>query len=337
MSQERFDRIHMAERETASAEIIWMGKLGGEKPDPRIWSGTIPAEEFRLTPKAIAEAKQIVNEYFVPTDPNSPVRCIDERPRAGYEHGADDIVRLGPQVPGGTPAAALSYRAAKFSPRHDKYPQEVLVDDMFELNRIYQALKQPFRIGAHKDNHAQYPNTGCGAIDNLPSIMDRQIDPHALPAVQAYTEAILEDEFDPDCFMESVAVLQYLNEPDYKKTYLQQDDQLGTDYRDLVLPMVEKEAKDERAVEEMVGPHKAFALIVNKRPGSTLDRDGLNRDFNGRIQAFNYDAWFVERGAKALWPQDETARRVFLTSRTQYCIATAMVLTNGNIEVGIRR
>jgi hypothetical protein len=166
--------------------------------------------------------------------------------------------------------------------------------------------------------------------------MDVMADPESLLTIKPYTEAILGDGFDEDIYMEVIATLHYMNQPEYKNAYLQKDDDLGTDYRDIVLPMVKKVA-NEQAVEKMVGAHKEFGVSINMRRGETFNRDLMSLEHNNAAQLFNYDHWFVEDAAKALFPYDESARKLLVTSRVMYCIATAMVITNGNLELAIRQ
>lgn len=334
------------EIETKPAEITWLGKLGGERPNPAIWEGSIPAKNYRLTPERLAEYKELVGKYYVKVDPGSPVRCIDGRPAEGIldDKGKANTTitdavyghKIGPQVPGGSPAGALSYRTAIFNYDPGKRPEDVLLDDLFELYRISRAAGIDFKIGAHEDDHAEYPNTGCKAIDDCPIIMEKMPDPEALPEIMDLTKAIMGESYDENIFMEVIAIMHYMNRPEYKKTYLQQDEELGTDYKDIVLAMVRKEADEVGAVEKMVGPHKEFAAISNKRRAETFDRNCMSLEHNNEIQIFNFDYWAIDDAAALLFPNNQRAQKLYLTSRTMYFIATAMVITNGNLEVGIR-
>jgi hypothetical protein len=326
------------EIETKPAEITWAGRLDGGKPDPEIWSGGIPAEEFVPDRARAEQFKAMLEQYFVPADQNQFIRCIDGRPR---ERTSAEAKGIGPQVPGGTPAAALSYRIAIFNrddgPKAGERRQDVLIDDMLEMTRMWQTLGEPFRIGAHEDDHAKYPNTGCGAVDNLPKIMDRMADTKARPALKAYTKEIIGEDYDENLFMETIETLRHMNLPEYKDAYLQRDSDLGTDYRDIVLAMVKKEAETDEAVEKMVGPHKEFAAIVNQAKDQTFDRDRMSQEHNNEAQIFNYDAWLPEKTAEGLFPSNEEARKLYITSRAMYFVATGMVLTNGRLELGVRQ
>lgn len=347
MMRENLRGVDMsAELDLEPAEITWIGKLDGGTPNTKIWRGSIPAPEYQLSQEEIERFKKLLNRYYVPVGINTSVRCIDGRPKNGVldkdGQANTDILEnirnspIGPQVPGGTPAAAIAYRIAKFNDRPGGYPQEVLADDLLELARIQQVIDIPFKPGAHFDDRAQYPDTGCKAIDEAPLIMDVMVEPESLVVIKPYTEAILGDSFDEDVYMEVIATLHYMNQPRYKNAYLQKDDELGTDYRDIVLPMVRKVA-DKQAVEKMVGAHKEFAVGINMRRGETFDRDLMSLEHNNATQLFNYDHWFVEDAARAIFPNDEPARKLLVTSRVMYCIATAMVITNGNLELGIRQ
>ncbi|MBX4197336.1 hypothetical protein KW801_02130 [Candidatus Saccharibacteria bacterium] len=333
------------ELETKPAEITWLGRLDGGVANKNIWSGKIPASEYQLPNQKATEYKRVINNYYVKANPSSSVRCIDGRPNEGIldQNGQANPQAqltherlLGPQVPGGTPAAALSYRIANFGYRPE-LRTPTIITDMVELYKVYQDLGLPFRIGAHEDDHAHYPNTGCGAIDNLPAIMDRIVEPTALPEVKRLTGALLDEDFDESIFDETVARFRHLNQPDHKKLYLQQDDETKTDYKDIVIELVKKEAdEDPSAVEKKVGAHKEFKVIRNKRHGETFDPDQMSLAHNNEAQIFNYDAWFVEDAANGFFPDDELKQKLYITSRTVYFIATAMVLTTGELETGSR-
>jgi hypothetical protein len=317
MSYERFSGEDMSKRtetERQLSSITWLGPLNHGKPDKDIWSGTISAV---YAPKGLVlyeECKAELDGYFTPAYAGRPVRCIDGRPREEvFDTSISELehLDLGPQVPGGTPAMALSFRLARPSyPEWLNAPEELrntpgkrfnnLIDDLIEVHRQYEELGLPFPSGGHIDDHAQYPNTGCGAIDNLPAIMERMVDYRSLPIVEQYARAIIGEDFQETAFDEVVPVLRRMNEPGYKNFYLIRENQdLGMkDYREIAVESLKANAGEE-AIERMVGDHKEFILIINKKDGETFNRD--------------------------------------LFCRTNDDLATAMVLTDGSLEVGIRQ
>jgi hypothetical protein len=354
MSYENFSGEDMSKRtetERQLASITWLGPLHQGVPDKAIWSGTISAIHAPENPILYEECKAELDGYFVSAHAGKSVRCIDGRPREGaLEASIAELERqdLGPQVPGGTPAMALSFRLAK-----PAYPERLeaaeefmsspnrrfntIIGDFIEVHNQYEELGLPFPSGGHIDDHAQYPNTGCGAIDNLPKIMERMVDHKALALVEQYTRAITGDDFQEDAFNEILAILARMNEPRFKNFYLMRQNQdLGmTDYREIAVESLKANAGEE-AIERMVGDHKEFILIINKRDGDTFNRDLFCRANDNGMQVFNYDYWHTLERANQLYAEDEAARARFLMSRAMYAVAAAMVLTDGSLEVGIR-
>jgi len=330
------------ELEHQPAEINWIGRLDGGMVDKEIWQGKISAEPETLQARLglsaselqarLEELKRLLNEDYLESAPQSSVRCIDGR--VAGEDQADP--KLGPQVPGGTPAAVISYRLANFEAIQ---PDSTLIGDLIELHNAYEELGIPFSRGAHIDEHSDdpnNPNTGCGAVDKMLYILQAMADPRRRSIVHDYAKAIAGENFDEHTFESILQMLDFLNQPKLKHRYFIKDGKTGDYlYKNMAVESTKVLSQGGESVERLLGEHNEVFLVVNKRRGETLNRDKFASRSNNQLQAFNYDSWHTVDRANALF-DDEQRRRVFIVSRAMYAVATAMVLTDGSIELGIR-
>jgi len=90
-------------------------------------------------------------------------------------------------------------------------------------------------------------------------------------------------------------------------------------------------------VDELTGEHMEIILIINRLPGTTLNRDAVRAEFGDNYQAFNVDVWSFEAGARAI--SEETASedeiRQKCIAMLYYNLAAACVLAGPNLRVGI--
>lgn len=328
---------------TSPAEITWVGRLDGGVTNPKIWQGKISAEPKVLKARTGLSAEQLIafkeelkrllNEDFVAADPESAVRCIDGRV-AGEDQ---DDPKLGPQVPGGTPAAVISYRLAQFEGFKS---DSTLINDLIELHNMYEELGLPNTRGAHTDEHSDDPtnsNTGCGAIDKMLYILKAMADQDSREIIHDYAKAIAGDYFDETTFESVIDKIDFLNQPQHKHRYFMKDKETGDyHYKNKALESTKNLGQGEGSVETLLGNHNEAFLVINTRPGETFNRDKFASRSDNNIQAFNYDSWFTAARAKSLF-EDEQRQKDFIVSRAMYAVATAMILTDGSIELGIRQ
>lgn len=331
------------ELDSGPAEITWAGRLDGGTPDAKMWQGKISAEPEILEARTglsaeeladkLAELKELLNQDYIAADPESAVRCIDGR--VAGEDQQDP--KLGPQVPGGTPAAVISYRIANFEAVQ---PGSTLIGDLMELHNIYEELEIPYTRGAHTDEHCDEPdnsNTGCGAIDKMLYILKAMADPDNRGVLHDYAKAISGDFFDNQTFDSVIQKIDFLNQPEFKHRYFIKDKKTGDYlYKNMAVESTKVLGQGEESVEKLLGSHNEVFLVVNMRRGETLNRDKFASRSDNEIQAFNYDSWHTVGRAEALFGEDQR-RKDFIVSRAMYAVATAMVLTDGSIELGIRK
>lgn|GEM_PF-1124918 len=319
------------------AAVSWQGRLDGGLVDHEVWRGKISAEAIHPQKKGLEQYREIVNDYYTVASPNMPVRCIDGRPRKGVLSSDQAEIRsakLGPQVPGGSPAMALSLRVAEFDSID---PRSItIIDDLINIKGRFDELDLPFPIGNHEDDHAKSPDTGCGAIDRMPDILQHMSNPQAAETMIAYARSIVGKDFEDQALADVQERLRLVNEPEFIKKYLMLDDLGVYHYKELTLETV-KDMVGDHAAEEVEGQHKEAFIVVNTMPGQTFNRDLFCLDSGNEVQSFNYDYWHSLERANRLFSQEPEVRARFLITRAMYAASTAMVLTDGSIELGIRQ
>lgn len=320
----------------SSAELVKLEVLGslsalGENPN---WTGPISlAKRFEtgeLDAASVETKIASIPRFITQTTAGAEVRCIDERPVAGYSEPAqypDMLARpLGPQVPGGTPAAALAMRAVEFSEPNTAVKLE---DDIDKVVEIYKSKDPEFEIGGHIDDSGNPHKTGCGAIDNLPAILERITNPKATGEIRAMVAHITDQDYDPMIFNMVIGNLVAIQGT--ADTYLSKDSEGHYGYNHKAIAKVKQHSP--KGVEKLVGPHNGVAVNINYKPGTTFHRDEFSRENDHQVQVFNYDYWRSQQLAEALYGDSEFKRRQFLITRAIYAVGTAMVLTDGTLAL----
>jgi hypothetical protein len=319
-----------------SVPIAWLDEpLDGGQPDKKLWSGVISVSGTnRLKHKSFDEYLTSAGDYYYKVTPHAHVRCIDGRKS---QHVAEVKSReglldeeLGPQAPGGSPVVALSHRIAEW----DSLAPANILDDISRTIKLYEELGLNSPVGGHDDDHAEFPNTGCGAIDKLPQIIGRIADPIAKGIIRHYTEATVGDIFSEKYFESMLEKYRALDSPGYRKSYLMQtpDDEYG--YRSGVLEALK--LHHGKSIQTMVGHHNEIAVVVNKAADTTFHRDLFSWDSQNEAQIFNYDYWHSIERAKAVYAKEPEKQARFLISRAMYAVGTCMILTDGSLRVGVR-
>lgn len=309
------------------AEIKMLGPISYIAPHGELWNGSISRKDHQS--ERTAEALSEIPNYFVLADTNAPERCIDGRPKVHKgARGHLQEMHLGPQTPGGTPAMTLAYRImnAGTLPEGKKF-----CDDLKDT--ISLCKKHGISFGGHIDDHSHGLNCGCGAIDKIPDIFQKILDPEFPQAVSVYLKAMLGGKFDASVMQDLIGRAGELSAQN--GNYLEQTSDGDYLYKKKVIETLEAEATNVQPVEELTGDHREIALVVNLVPGTTFDRDAFTKAQGSEIQAFNYDFWASEDFANKLF-KSEKKRTEFLTIRAMLGIATAMVLTDGSMELILR-
>jgi hypothetical protein len=303
-----------------------------------VWTGrgvTVKGKEQMVKDSGIIEAKNL-DPFYVQASLDAPTRCIDGRCQACY---SGQKRKLGPQVPGGTATLPVCIRLAdplsRFPDKNGRpiggltegvqLPAEANQND--DLGRLVSLMRDEWGLtpGDHNDDHI-YPGSGemsmfvgCGALDRLEEILEKMRDPRAYKQLKGICKTLLGAEYDQAVFDEVVSKISgvgsYLN-PDYR------DESINT-------------LGDEN-VEQLTGPHNEVALVVNTVEGTTLDRDNLSNHYGNKLQVFNYDAWRTKQIAEKLYKDKLSQQRLIIT-RAMFAVATAMVLTDGTVDLIVRQ
>lgn len=179
------------------------------------------------------------------------------------------------------------------------------------------ALKQAgIKYGAHTDNHAHGEKCGCGAIDNMPTIMQysqkfRSEITDTLEQLNIPTNGV-DTVFDRFAHATQTAA---------DKPYS------GRKVMDTI------EADDGVVVKELDGSHRETIVVLNMMQHHTLDQQKIRELSDDRVQAFCVDVWRLLDITKRLFPDDEARQRSALQGMLIYTLATAAVLTKGDLPV----
>lgn len=331
----RLDEAFVAKGE-ATAENLWVGGVSLQKRlknEPTLAA----AVERDATPENI-------NRFYVPSSPNAPTRCIDERCIEGYDVSKLLQERaLGAQVPGGTPGAAFALRIVEGIPEDVRMGRRTIVDDLAKtINRFRDA---GIFFGAHVDDHAHGENTGCGAIDKLPQVVARYTDANAYGVIHRASQAMLGKAYDEELFnmlYDRVTALNH-NSDDYLTkqadgSYL---------YKQGLLKSMQDAVKKGKAVEKLSGNHNGVAVVINTVAGTTFDRDAFSVSTDHQVQVFNYDSWRTHELGRMMFPikDDMTLQERYTQTRRALkfahvrfaaAVATLMELTDGSLQIGVR-
>jgi hypothetical protein len=290
-------------------DISWLGPLN---QNGGVWAGSISRQ---LSLDEFEGYKRRLAESFKPVSQSAAMRCIDGR--TGDTHQA-----LGPQAAGGGPGFSLAFHIAGG-------PGSNIVDDFRIFFESHRQTNDHFDIGGHIDDHAKPPFSGCGAIDKMPQILEAMVSTANLAAIERYSQAIIGSGFVPSALKACLTTAKSIN----PKTYFREH---GHSYRHELLNEIRKRSA-KKTIEELEGPHKEACAVINLAPNSTLDKEMFAAKTDNKAQAFNYDFWYAAYLSSELFPDDKRKQSTFLAASLAYNIATAMALTDGSLEVGIRQ
>lgn len=289
--------------------FLELGSLGAGQidPDSRINNGEQPIDVITIT--EVCEALT-GDTYFVPTAQLEaiPGTCVD---------GRLDIHRqrkVLPSAAGGTftmvVADALTTNRYRQSQQNAaEHAQNVYAFILEDENRAGQ-------VGGHDAEHPHGEhNSGCGACDNLATILgfirDRGDDIRELIEQLGYT-------VDEDTHRHIVGQAAKLCASDYAVS----GDQLRA-------AMVEQAT--EASIETLTGKHNEVALVVNLEPNTTLDHKKLADDFGEAYEAFNLDVPALETAVSVLSLTKAEADAKLL-AMLYYNVATAGVLAGPSLR-----
>ena len=295
--------------DVAAPRIIDLGRLTDSQ-----WPGRVSADNVSLD---VARVREELNDYYVATHPEAPTRCIDGR------HDPElDESKLGAQVPGGAPGAALAFRLGVDK---DDLTRGTFYNDAETMVESY--IRLGLAPGGHRDDndHGDGVGVGCGAIDGIESILQCMTDPNLVEDHKRLVKTILDIEFNRDNYLRVLGAGLVLRSR-------------SNDYfagRSKILDVLEERAPGSVSVLE--GTHQEVLFIVNMVPDTTFASNRFSNNHDGK-QAFGYDLWRSKQLSWMLFPlpSQQQDRERFVMARVMITIATLMALTDGSLRCLVR-
>ena len=98
--------------------------------------------------------------------------------------------------------------------------------------------------------------------------------------------------------------------------------------------LLEALQQEDGRVDMLEGAHKEVTAIINRRAGTTLDRESVRGEFGDDYQSFNVDEWAFAEGAKLISVDgNEYEANQKRIAMLYYNLATACVLSGPNMRV----
>lgn len=304
-----------AENATRAGEpqtlVIGQGSID---PQTRVARGEITEQRIDEL-----EARLRGDEFFTEIDEEStPTKCVDGRGRADGEQELDA------NAAGGT----FSLVMADSLSGHNTYRHAGQKAFQHAKNLYGHLVKMGRKIGGHDDDHAQAPNSGCGAQDKLDNADADQ--PSILRYIANRSDGIR-------AFLSSVGVEvdDELHAKISANAGALHDEEYATNGADLRAVFTGTPGAGDDAVERLSGPHNEVVLVVNTKLGQTLDRQKVKAAFGDAYQVFNVDVWALLNGCTdtSLSPEEANER---LVAALYYNVATAAVLAGRSLRVVAR-
>jgi hypothetical protein len=283
------------------------------------WPGKVSAKELvesgKTTQLTVDEAINRLNEFYLNVNPAAKTRCIDGR------HDPElNEKKLGPQVPGGAPGAALAYRLGVDK---DDLTRGTFLNDAETM--VGNFLRLGYAPGGHRDEHSVGDSVGCGAIDGMDKILTAMTVPELVDDLKRVVKMLLGAAFDRDTFLRVMGAAVVVN--GRSRDYFSN--------RKAIIDVLEK--KSHKSIATLKGQHKECLVAVNLVDNTTLSSNKFSETFGG-IQAFGYDLWRSKQMAQSILPRPDQAvdRQRFVMARVMTTIATLMALTDGTQKLVIR-
>jgi hypothetical protein len=347
------DNIAEIEKKLASAsslskvaDISFLGPLN-HNDYKGIYSGGISIsnrlKKRELTRAEIAGIEKDVPRFMTKAREGGRVRCIDGRIlkdlldafEGGDRKKTQELLDrpLGFQTPGGVPYMGLAYRIAS-----GQIEKDLSFDN--DMEHVAAGLARgdfPYLIGGHIDEHARWPNTGCGAIDQVDATLIKASDPSAIHEIYYWAKQLAyKDLWDEEIFDASIGRIVRLQ--GIRDKYLLHDKQSNEfTYKRKAIEIVERFSEPgENNMPPLADDHLEAFVVVNKLPGYTFNTDLFylhNRRVgaSGRaVQAFGWDVWSSRLMGNYFFNQDREMMKAYFHTRVILGVAALMVLTDGS-------
>ncbi|OGL21804.1 hypothetical protein A2707_00415 [Candidatus Saccharibacteria bacterium RIFCSPHIGHO2_01_FULL_45_15] len=296
----------MDEQSKQTTRIVGAGKMTTGS-----WPGAVDGSTTTITTDEIIDR---LDDFYVATSFTAATRCIDGR----HDPNLDES-KLGAQMPGGAPGAALAHRLGVDS---EDITRATFINDAETMIDTF--MRFDLTPGGHKDDQASDGHVGCGALDSMEAIVTNMTDPRYVEDHKRVVKTLLDTDFQRDDYLRilgAALVLRSRSDEYFKGT--------GE-----VLDILEHRAPGSIATLE--GTHKEAFVFVNLVEDTTFSSNRFSEAFG--VQAFGYDLWRSKQLASQLFgfsPHDARYAR-FVHARVMLTVATLMTLTNGTQRLFIR-
>jgi hypothetical protein len=286
--------------EESTTKIINLGKLS-----LAVWPGAVTMKDPSIDMNMIESQ---LDSFYVPVDAKAATRCIDGR----YDPRLDES-RLGPQMPGGAPGAALAYRLGVDD---SDLTRATFYDDAESMIDTF--LRLGLSPGGHKDDQASDGRVGCGALDSMAAIVSDLTNPLLVEDHKRIVKTLLGNDFSREDYLKIMGAALVLQSRSHE--YFRENDK--------VISLLEKKAPG--SVSVLKGTHEEGFVFVNFVENTTFASNRFADTFG--MQAFGYDLWRSRQLASRFFGlrSDKRAYTSFVHARVMITVATLMTLTNGS-------
>lgn len=232
------------------------------------------------------------------------IQCIDGR----------TFMIIGPSSAGGTMSLAIAEDLTT-----KRYAHEDGTTAGAMKNLVESMVEEGLPIGGHNGDHATGDACGCGACDKQPDIYR---------IIAEKSEVLQQLATDMDVMIPSETSEKIANNARQRI----EDGGLSSGAE---LSKVLAENASDDSFETLKGAHKEVLIVVNKKPGTTIDRGAIARNYDGECQVFVVDAWAFEDAARAISPLDagEAEIQEKVAALVYYNLATALALCGPNMQI----
>ena len=260
-----------------------------------------------------AEFIQEIGEYYVPAAQDIIGACMDGRPGSTAE-----------AVPNGAGGGLLYLVTDRLVRGNSDAINEANARVLVRISRI------PATVHVHRDDHAHGEQAGCAAADKVGAIFTIIAQRGEQLRVLA-TELGLGSDISDETHQQIIR-----HATDETKLVVASGDDLVTmvDAR-----LAENTEPTGTHTDMLRGSHHEAVVVMNRRAGTTLDRQALAQEFDRapdeHRQAFNIDTWAFAPSAEALYPGDPTAQQQAATAMLYYNLAAIMALCGPRMTVTV--
>lgn len=264
-------------------------------------TGTIQANDAQQERLEEFTTRVGTGEFHRPTDGTIPTKCIDGR--------CGGVGALLPNSAGGSESLMVADDLTTKS--FDRNGNGSTLDEYGTL--LDHLVEKGYPIGGHTAADLHGAPSGCGANDKLSAIYE-YIGANGA-TIRSIAESLGYDITDDD------------------HDLIVKNAQARTEFSagDQLLEALRQKGGDE-CVDVLRGAHTEVMAVINRRSGTTLDRDAVEREFGPDYEAFNVDEWSFEAGASAISTGESETRQKRIAI-LYYNLATAGVLCGPAMRV----